>query len=890
MTLSPGTRLGPYEVLSPIGAGGMGEVYKAHDGKLGRDVAIKVLPERMAEDADALARFEREARAVAALNHPNILGIYDFGREGSIAYAAMELLEGEPLRDRLEAGAIPVRRAIDYAQQMATGLAAAHERGIVHRDLKPENVFLTQDGRVKILDFGLAKRIGKSASDEATSAPTMSQQTDPGTVMGTVGYMSPEQVRGLAVDARSDIFAFGAILYEMLSGRRAFHRETASDTMSAILRDEPPELVESGRNIPPGLDRIVRHCLEKNPAERFHSTRDIAFDLEAVGTASTTGAARTAVPGARLRFRPAVILAAAIGLGAGILLDRAFRHIPEPAPVAIRPLTHSGEDFAPAVSPDGKTIAFSSLRDGTMRIWLKQLATGDEVALTAGPDFRPRFSPDGSQILFIHGGYQPFPMILPGSADLYRVPIIGGAPRKVAAGGSDGDWSPDGHAIAFVTNSGSPPTGALYLVPVEGGEPTRIGRWTSRVAGPPRFSPDGRTIALPSLPANAGGGAKIELVSADGKTDRTLPVPPSLGALSNVVWSARGDGVFYVQGMNVVYGNSRLLHEDLGNGRATPLVWMPFNVLHIDAIGPQRLAVDGAASRQNLAEFSLDEPSAPPRWLTRGTATDRQPVFTPDGQWVAFSSNRDGNLDVWEISPTSGAIRRMTEDPADDWDPGFTRDGRLIWSSGRTVRLEIWEADADGAAPHALTRLNADAENPTAAPDGSIYYGLTNAPEPGLWTIRPDGSAGPRVGPCTNIPETSPDGQYVACPDLVGGTLRFVRLADRQVIPFTIEVPHRRPSETFMGRPRWSSDGRRVFFLGQDEKGINGVYVQDFDPGKSDTNASRRPVAGFDPNLEAESFAISPDGKHLVIAFLDRTYGISTIEGVRGVTRGAAVR
>ncbi len=883
MTLSPGTRLGPYEIQSLLGSGGMGEVYRAHDGKLGRDVAIKVLPERTAVDSDALARFEREARAVAALNHPNILGIYDFGREGSIAYAAMELLEGESLRDRLDAGAIPVRKAIDYAHQMAVGLAAAHERGIVHRDLKPENVFLTRDGRVKILDFGLAKKISRAADEEGTSSPTESRQTDPGTVMGTVGYMSPEQVRGLAVDARSDVFAFGAILYEMLSGKRAFRRDTASDTMSAILRDDPPELLESGRNIPPALDRIVRHCLEKNPAERFQSARDIAFDLEAVGTSATTGAGRiAAVPGTRLRVRPRVILAAAIGLAAGILLDRAFRRESQPAPVSIRPLTNSGEDFAPAVSPDGKTIAFSSLRDGTMKIWMKQLATGDEVALTAGPDFRPRFSPDGSQLLFIHGGFQPFPMVLPGSSDLYRIPVIGGTPRKLAAGGSDGDWSPDGRVIAFVINSGSPSAGSLYVVPAEGGEPRRIGRWPERVAGPPRFSPDGKTIALPTLPVFAGGGGKIELVLADGSSDRTLPVPASLGALSSVVWSDRGRTLFFVQGINVVYGASRLMREDVGSGRATPLVWMPFQALHLDAIGPQRLVADSATTRQNLAEFSLEDPSAPTRWLTRGIGTDRQPVFTPDGQWVAFSSNRDGNLDIWEISPTSGALRRMTEDPADDWDPGFMRDGRLIWSSARSGRLEIWTADADGAASHALTRRNADAENPTAAPDGSIYYALTNAPDPGLWKILPDGSAGPKVGPCINIPEASPDGRYVACPDIGGGTIRVVRLADRQVISFAIEVPHSRPSETIMGRPRWSADGRRLYFLGQDEKGVNGIFVQDFDPEKSDTGSTRRKVAAFDPNLEAESFAVSPDGKILIVAFLERLYGIDTIEGVPG--------
>ena len=279
MTLSAGTRLGPYEILSPLGAGGMGEVYRARDSKLERDVAIKVLPQSLAADPDALARFEREAKAVAALSHPNILAIHDFGTHEGTAYAVMELLEGETLRGKLDAGPIPQKQAVDYALQIAKGLSAAHEKGIVHRDLKPENLFVTKDGHVKILDFGLAKRVEAVAPGEETSAPTGSGHTEPGTVMGTVGYMSPEQVRGLPVDHRSDIFSFGAILYEMLSGKKAFKRDTASDTMAAILREEPPELTESGRNISPALDHIVRHCLEKDRDNRFQSAKDIAFAL-----------------------------------------------------------------------------------------------------------------------------------------------------------------------------------------------------------------------------------------------------------------------------------------------------------------------------------------------------------------------------------------------------------------------------------------------------------------------------------------------------------------------------------------------------------------------------------------------------------------------------------
>ena len=293
MPLTSGTRLGAYEIVAPLGAGGMGEVYRARDPKLNRDVAIKILPETLFADAVALARFEREAQAVAALSHPNILAIFDFGRQGETAYAVMELLEGETLRARLEHGALPARKAAELATQIAEGLAAAHEKGIVHRDLKPENIFVTHEGRAKILDFGVAKRAG-AAGDSGASLETSLAHTGSGTVLGTVGYMSPEQVRGEAVDPRSDIFAFGVVLYEMLTGRRAFQGATPADTMSAILKEDPPELTTaaSGVGPSPALQRIVQHCLEKKPGERFQSARDVAFALGALsGSSSGSGAA-----------------------------------------------------------------------------------------------------------------------------------------------------------------------------------------------------------------------------------------------------------------------------------------------------------------------------------------------------------------------------------------------------------------------------------------------------------------------------------------------------------------------------------------------------------------------------------------------------------------------
>ncbi len=322
MTLPAGTRLGPYEILSPLGAGGMGEVYRARDSKLKREVAVKVLPQTLAGDPDALARFEREALAVAALSHPNILAIHDFGNQDGTAYAVMELLEGETVRGKLDGGSVSQKQAVDWALQIAKGLSAAHGKGVVHRDLKPENVFVSRDGHVKILDFGLAKRVD-AAPEEKTSAPTGSGHTEPGTVMGTMGYMSPEQLRGLPVDHRSDIFALGAILYELLSGKKAFKRDTASDTIAAVLKEDPPELTQSGRNISPALDHIVRHCLEKDRENRFQSAKDVAFALsESSGSTTVTSGVRAVAPPAgksRVLIAAAVIAVLAI---AGVFLLR----------------------------------------------------------------------------------------------------------------------------------------------------------------------------------------------------------------------------------------------------------------------------------------------------------------------------------------------------------------------------------------------------------------------------------------------------------------------------------------------------------------------------------------------------------------------------------------
>jgi len=359
MALTSGTKLGPYEIVSPLGAGGMGEVYRSRDPRLKREVAIKVLPQALSLDADRMRRFEQEALATAALNHPNILAVFDIGTSEGSPYVVSELLEGETLRERLRSGSIAVRKALDYALQVAQGLAAAHEKGIIHRDLKPENLFVTKDGRVKILDFGLAKLTQAEAGTD-TSLPTATHGTEAGVVMGTAGYMSPEQVRGVALDPRSDIFSFGAILYEMLAGKRAFHGETDADTMSAILKEDPPDLNETNRNISPALERVVQHCLEKNPEQRFHSARDVAFDLETLSNQSSTGSRLRVVTDQRRSYWKQAAGALVILLALAGIYYAARNNAPVSTPHFHQLTFQRGSIYGAKFAPDGQSIVYSA--------------------------------------------------------------------------------------------------------------------------------------------------------------------------------------------------------------------------------------------------------------------------------------------------------------------------------------------------------------------------------------------------------------------------------------------------------------------------------------------------------------------------------------------------
>ena len=411
MALAPGTRLGPYEIVAPLGAGGMGEVYRARDPRLGREVAIKVLPASFSGDLDRLRRFEQEARAASALNHPSILAVYDIGTPRRRSLSGDGTSGGMPrCASVLAGGPLPPRKAVDFAVQIAHGLAAAHEKGIVHRDLKPENIFICRDGRAKILDFGLAKLSVPELGDATvTTLDAGATDTQSGVVMGTAGYMSPEQVRGEKADQRSDIFSFGAVLYESLSGQRAFEGRTAADRASAILKDDPPDLLATGRNIPAALDRIVRHCLEKSPEQRFQSARDLAFHLESTSSVSGTRHRSIAAIEKKGSKRAAALDVASLCVGLAMALAGAgawwFRGRAESGPRTVKFLRltdFAGMEESPSFSPDGKSVAFVSDSTGSRQMWVRLLAGGPPLQITngAGAHLEPRWSQDSAAIIY----------------------------------------------------------------------------------------------------------------------------------------------------------------------------------------------------------------------------------------------------------------------------------------------------------------------------------------------------------------------------------------------------------------------------------------------------------------------------------------------------------
>lgn len=563
-------------------------------------------------------------------------------------------------------------------------------------------------------------------------------------------------------------------------------------------------------------------------------------------------------------------------------------------PVQIRPLTFSGRDAEPAASPDGKLVAFRSDRDGTPRIWVKQLAGGGEVPLTEGPDFRPEFSPDGSSVLFMRQEGM--------SSSAYRVALVGGEPRKLIDDVSLASWSPDGESIGFVRTGKEVGdlTSIFGIANAQGNEERELARASLYTYSHLTWSPDGtRLSAVEALPTGATPDS-IFILDVESGTEKRVAAASGQGGVSGLAWTGNVEQILFAQSGSLIGDQSgalsRVLLHELKSGTDRTLFWAsnlfpsagPYTTITI--LEPGTIIFDESRVTQNLVEFSIEGGLAEGwRQWARGNARDRQPSYSPDGKAIIFSSNRSGNLDLWLLSVETGTVRQLTDDAAHDWDPGFSPDGEsIVWSSDRTGNLEVWIADKDGSGSRQLTRDGRDAENPTVTPDGWVLYWSAHPKNKGIWKIREDGTEATRLLEGSfNITDVSPDGRYVAfvSNNLTNFriTLYFVNVETGELDPARIEmtIPVGASGIGF-GRPRWMPDSKAIAYVGLDDDGLTGIYVQDFVPGK-DTSASRRPLAGFTEDYISESFDISPDGKRLTLAVQTETYNIMIAEGVPGV-------
>ncbi|MEO8056010.1 MAG: protein kinase [Acidobacteriota bacterium] len=791
MTLSAGTKLGSYEILAPIGAGGMGEVYRAKDSRLARDVAIKVLPEEFFESEERRTRFEREARLLAALNHPNVAGIHSFEEipgPPSRHILVMELLEGETLRSALAGAKVSTKKALEWARQIAQGLAAAHEKGIVHRDLKPENVFLTKDGRIKILDFGLAKLTQAEESPNATNLPTAARGTEPGMVMGTLGYMSPEQVKGQPADARSDIFSFGAILFEMLTGQRAFHRETAAETISAILKEDPPDLSVTNQNVPPGLERLVSHCLEKNPEQRFHSAHDLAFDLESVSgssgvRASASPAYRTS---ARIPSKP-VLVAVAAALAAGLLAGRLIWKSSPYSPPSFHRLTYRrGHISSARFAPDGQTVVYAAAWDGAQKadLYSARMENPEAIRLPLPDKGIESISRAGDMLILsllrFSAGYAR-------TGILSQAPLSGSGPRDLIEDVGSANWAPDGKALAVVRA----PQWRYRLEYPLGKVLYETTGWISF----PRVSPKGDAVAFFDHPVFGDDRGSVAIIGLDGKK-KTLST--GWESQQGMSWSASGKEIWFTA---TPAGMSRALFAVTPSGRQRPIARTPAGLILQDISRDGRVLFIQSNARLG---FLGVVPGEKERDLT-GLEWSFQPLLSEDGKTAFFSEQGeaggpgysvylrrlDGSAPVrlgegialalspdgkWVLTclfnttppsiallPTGAGEPRVFPKDAIDHSNGFfgafLPDGKRILFSGnepgRPPRAFL--QDLQGGAARAVT---AEGVSPKLlSPDGRTLVVLTA--EPQLATVPLEGGA---VRPLTGLEPTdeplrfTPDG------------------------------------------------------------------------------------------------------------------------------------
>jgi eukaryotic-like serine/threonine-protein kinase len=851
MPLASGTKLGPYEIQSSIGAGGMGEVYRARDTRLGREVALKVLPESFARDADRLRRFEQEARAVAALNHPNLLAIHDIGEHNGAPFIVSELLEGRSLRAELESGPLSSRKATDYAAQIAQGLAAAHEKSIVHRDLKPENIFVTKDGRVKILDFGLAKLApvagNKSESSGSDSLTLTSSPTEAGVVMGTAGYMAPEQVRGAAVDSRTDIFAFGAVLYEMVSGRRAFRRDTAAETMTAILKEDPPELSELSHPVSPGVERIIRRCLEKRPDQRFQSAKDLAFALEALSGTTTRTAANEAI--SERRGKPRWIPYAGVGAAAAILGAALawYLHPAPPKPPSFTKVSfHQGEVIRARLAPDGQSVVYSAhLEAGPPDTYVIREDYPETVRAGLHGGLLLSISKQGQMAVLLHPVY--FAHYQWGGT-LAVTPLGGSAPRETLEHVYDADWSPDGNEMAVITS----PDRVQWTVQYPAGKVIlQSPNWVSD----PRVSPDGKMVALFHHPPNVDDRGEVIVLDRAGQM-KTLS--SGWESLEGLAWAPSGKEIWFSGAESGEQYCIRAVTLS-GKERTVYCSTAPTRIHDVNPSGRSLVSTDANRGSMTLLEHGSNK-ERDLNWLDFPYG----PVLSRDGSTMLFTdlSAHGGNGYSVYVRKTDGspAVRLAAGGFATD----MTHDGTwaLVTLPGDpSARLQIVPVG-----PGQARSLTWDGFHPHWAwwfPD-NIHVLMTgdrsNEPE-GVYLTDINGSALRQLSNAGSLwAGVAPDGHSY-----------FVFQGNRWVIR-SIEGNDAKPLDGIQSNEiplSWAADGKHLFVQSLTASGVN-IYRVDINAGRRELWQAVAPKDQLGLRPMNSPVSITPDGRW--IAYSYRTY------------------
>ena len=853
MALVSGAKLGPYEVLTPLGAGGMGEVYRARDTKLGRDVALKVLPEAFANDAERMARFQREAQVLASLNHPNIASIYGLEESGRVHALVMELVEGPTLAQRMQSGDIPLEEALPIARQVAEALEAAHERGVVHRDLKPANIKVTPEGTVKVLDFGLAKALDiEDSASNISNSPTLTAATQAGVILGTAAYMSPEQARGKRVDKRADIWAFGVVLYEMLSGKHAFQGETTSDMLAAVLKSEPDwDALPAG--VSPGIGNLLRRCLEKDPKLRLRDIGEARITLLAPEPSEREEvqpppAEPKAGPTAGRWWWIAAAALVAIAFAVGWQL-----HGPgvSPPPWKLTRLTADpGLSDSPALSPDGKLLAYASDRgsDGQQDLYVKQVAGGQPIRLTSdGAGNRtPDFSPEGSKIVFRSdrdGG------------GIYEIPAFGGDAHLVARDGLRPKFSPDSSQIAYwVGDEGVaaavPGSGTAWVVPVRGGSPERVGS-NFTAARYPIWSPDGKHllfIGYTSTKAYQASAIDWWVVSTNG-----------------------GEAVRTGLHEALVRAEQQAVGPNAEPDFPIPACWSGANTVIFSA---------ASGDAYNLWEIAISprtgRVSDAPKRLTTGAGNEAQASCTAGGA-LAFT-DEDSRSDIWSLSAdldrgtSKSALQRITQGPADREYPSLSNNGRFVtFASNQSGRLNIWIRDLANGKESSVDSSPLVERFPVINASGTrVAYSVYEKGKRVVYVSAPSGAPEKLCEGCLRATGWSRDEKTLL---VFGGDPYQINLLD---IASHQQTPLLKHSSYHVIYGRFSPDNRWVSFTVRTEPNRGRIAIAPVDGPKPVPESAWITIA---PS-EAQDWANwSPDGKTLY--FTSRKDGHSCLWGQR---------